>query len=144
MANFFYDEAADDFAKGDIDLIVDDIRLMMVDSSTTTDTERATLFIDDFTTLGELSGTGYVRKALGTKAINKDAPNNRSEFTCADVVFTAINAGTAQAAVVYKHVTTDADSIPIAYIDQVDFPIVTNGGDVTLNINAEGLLQFSA
>ncbi len=81
---------------------------------------------------------------MASKAVNKDDPNDRTEWDAGNIAYTAINAGTAKAAIVYKHVTTDADSIPIAYIDQVDFPIVTNGGDVNVNVNVEGLFQFQA
>lgn len=144
MANLVYLNAKDQIANGDIDFVNADIRLMLVDSSTTADTENTGIdFIDDFTTLGELSGTGYARAALANQAVNKDVGNNRAEFDADDVTFTGIDAGTAQAALIYLHVTNDADSIPILYIDTTDFPIVTNGGDVTLNFNAEGILQFT-
>jgi len=45
-------------------------------------------------------------------------------------------------AVVYKHVTNDADSIPIAYVDDVD-AIKTMVGTLTVSWNAEGILQIT-
>ena len=141
MANFAYTHALALLLKGDIDFENDDIRVMLIDSTTTADTEKDVSFIGDFSTLGELSGTGYVRKALGTQVVNQDDPNDRGEFDAADIVWTAINAGTAQAMLIYKHVTNDADSIPIAYVDTGGFPISTSGGDVTIQWNAQGILQ---
>jgi len=144
MANIVYTQATKEIGDGNIDWINDDIRVILVDNSTTADTEEDAATISGFTTLGELSGTGYSRKVLASKAVNKDDANNRTEFDAADVVYTSINAGTAQAAIIYKHVTNDTDSIPLMYIDQTDFPIITNGGDVTLNFNVEGILQLQA
>ena len=99
--------------------------------------------MNGFATLGELSDPSYSRAILSNLAVNKDNVNDRAEFDADDEVFSSINAGTAQAALIYLHVTNDTDSIPLIYIDQTDFPIVTNGGDVTLNFNAEGILQFT-
>jgi hypothetical protein len=86
----------------------------------------------------ELSGTGYVggfagagRKTLGSKSFAADNANNQVTFAGANMTWTAINAGTAQAAVLIKENTTDADSILIAYLDAAS-PYVTNGGDMTL------------
>lgn len=142
MANFAYTHAKHLINKGDIDFDVDDIRVLLVDSSTTSDTEEDVTTISGITTLGELSGTGYVRKALANEIVNKDDVNNRSEFDADDVVWTGINAGTAQAAIYYKHVTNDADSIPLFYVDS-DFPFVTNGGNMTIQHNAEGISQIA-
>lgn len=142
MANFALTHAKHLINKGDIDFDVDDIRVMLVDSTTTADTEEDVTTISGITTLGELSGTGYVRKALANEIVNKDDANNRSEFDADDTVWTGINAGTAQAAIIYKHVTDDSDSIPLFYIDS-DFPFVTNGGDMTIQWNAEGISQIA-
>lgn len=144
MANFLYTQGTKEIGDGNIDWINDDIRVILVDDSTSADTEEDAATISGFTTLGELSGTGYSRKVLASKAVTKDDPNDRTEWDAADVLYSSINAGTAQAAIIYKHVNDDSDSIPIAYIDQTDFPIITNGGDVTLNFNAEGIVQLQA
>ena len=104
---------------------------------------------DDFDD-GELSGTGYTggfggagRKSLASKTISVDLANDRAEFDAADLTWTAINAGTAAQATVMKEVTTNADSKCIANIDTGGFPVVTNGGDLTLQWNVEGILQLS-
>lgn len=144
MANIRYTIATELLLKADLDFENDDIRIMLVDSTTTADTEEDTTTIAGFSTLGELSGTGYVRKALASKTVTKDNANNQSYFDAADVTWTGINAGTAAAVLVYKHVTDDSDSVPIAYIDGGDFPIVTNGGDITLRWASDGIVKIGA
>jgi len=100
----------------------------------------------------ELSGTNYAggyggsgRKTLSSKVITRDDVNDRAEFSAAPVTWTAINAGTAAAAVIIRErsLTGDTMSELIAYINTGGFPITTNGGDLTLTWNAEGILQLS-
>lgn len=141
MANFVYTRAAKLIMDGDIDFASADIRMLLVDSSTTADTEKDIGTLSGFSTLGELSGTGYTRKTLASKATSQDDANDRAEFDAADVTWTGLNAGTAQAAILYLHVTNDSDSIPLLYIDTGGFPLVTNGSDATIVWPAEGILQ---
>lgn len=65
---------------------------------------------------------------LGTKVIKTGADGG--DFDAADAVFTAWTAGTAiDGLVIFKFVTNDAGSIPIAYLD--GFSVTPNGGDIT-------------
>lgn len=141
MANFVYTYAHKLMLTAGLNFTSHDIRILLVDNTTTADTEKDAETISDFTTLGELSGTGYTRKALASEAVNQDDPNLRAEFDAADVTWTLINAGTAAGALIYRFVTNDADSVPIAFIDSV-FPITTNGSDFTIQWNAEGIIQL--
>lgn len=51
-------------------------------------------------------------------------------FDAADSVWTAVGAGAAiNCLVIYRFVTVDADSVPLAYID--GFSVTPNGGDIT-------------
>jgi hypothetical protein len=145
MANFIYNEAKRAFAEGEIDLGADDIRVLLVMSNTTADTEDDKNTIDGFTTLDEYDGANYARKALANEVVNEDAANDRAEFDADDVTWSALGAGTrqCQAAIVYKHVNDDSDSVPIAFIDTGGFPFDGNGGDVTFQWNAEGIVQFT-
>lgn len=120
-----------------------DWRVMLLDSSTTADTENGAEFISTFATLGELTGTGYVRKACASEAVAEDLANFRAEFIFDPITWTGIDAGTAAAALLYIHITDDDASIPVAYIDSGGFPKTTNGGDLTFTPNAEGVLQYS-
>jgi hypothetical protein len=104
---------------------------------------------DDFTD-GELSGTGYVigfgnagRKSIGSKTMAYNAANDRVELDGADVSWTAISAGTAAQATVLKEGTTNTDSPVLGNVDTGGFPVVTNGGDVTIQWNAGGIFQHT-
>lgn len=129
---------------GTIDLGADTIQVMLVTSSYTPNADH------DFIDLGgsdavsaELSGSGYSRKTLASKSISEDDTNDRAEFDAADVTWSSIDAGTAAAAVVFKSTGVDTTSVIIAYIDTGGFPITTNGGDLTVTWNAEGIIQLS-
>ncbi|MGE3666643.1 MAG: hypothetical protein AB7G51_08470 [Steroidobacteraceae bacterium] len=142
--SFIYNEAKRAFARGEIDLVSDDIRLALLSTNTTADTEDDVNLMNGFSTLDEYDGSGYARAALDSQAVNEDAANNRAEFDAADEVLTTIGAGTRaiEGGQIYKHVTNDTDSVPIAFVD--DFTNFNgNGGDITFQWNAEGILQFT-
>jgi len=143
VASFAYTYAKTKLLSADIDLNADDIRVLMVMSNTTADTEEDKVFIDDFTTLDECDGANYARKALEDEAVAADEANDRGEFDVTDVTWTALGVGTRQnvGIVIFKHVNDDTDSIPILYIDSGGFPFDGNGGNVTSQWNAEGILQ---
>ena len=65
MAPLVYNEFKRGNAAGEIDLNADDIRIALVMTNTTVDTENdAITTIDDFTTLDEMDGANYSRAAL--------------------------------------------------------------------------------
>lgn len=140
MANSGYNIATKKMIDGDFNGTSLTIKLLLVGTGYTFDKDHD--FVDDVVAQ-ELSGTGYVRKTLASLATSLDNVNDRSELDAADVTWTAIDAATAKAAILYAFVTNDADSWLIGYIDTGGFPIVTNGGDVTLQWNAEGIVQIT-
>lgn len=97
---------------------------------------------DDFVD-GELSGGGYSRQTLGGKTMAYDAANDRVEFDANDTTFAAITAGTAAQATMMKDTGTATTSPNLGNIDTGGFPVITNGGDVVLQWNAEGILQLT-
>ena len=153
MASIIYNRAKKEIMDGTIDLLADTIKAMLVTSSYVADPDN------DFVDAGgandpvdhELSGTGYAagwagagRKTLASKTATEDDANNRAEFLAANLAWTAINAGTAAAVIIFKNGTSDdTTSKLIAYIDSGGFPIVTNGGDLNITWNAEGILQLT-
>jgi len=48
---------------------------------------------------------------------------------------------TANAAIIFKQGAADTDSELIAYIDSGGFPKATNGGDLTIQWNANGIVH---
>lgn len=146
MANFIYNEAKRAIAAAEIDFDApNDFRVLLVMTNTTADTEDDVNTISGFSTLDEMDGSGYTRQSLTGDTLTEDAANNRAEYDASNITFTAVGAGTrqVQAAIVYKHVTNDSDSVPIAFIDTGGFPFTANGGDITITWNAEGIIQFS-
>lgn len=130
---------------GSLSLLSDTIKVMLVTSSYSFNAD------DHFANTpaaNELSGTGYAggfagsgRKTLASKAVTENDTSDRAEFDAADVTWTAISAGTAAAVILLKEITNDAASPIIAYIAFT--AVVTNGGDLTLQWDATGILQLS-
>lgn len=93
----------------------------------------------------EINGTGYTRgfgsssrKQL-TCSTAEDDTNDRATYKAADLLWddsgNGINAGTVKAVILFYQpsaAASDADCIPIAYIDSGGFPITTNGGSLTI------------
>lgn len=145
MASHMFNKAKQSLVNGGIDLDTDDIRVALLMSNTTADSENdGIVFVGDIGTLDEHDGSAYVRKALASEAVNLDDANDRAEFDATDVVWTALGAGTRTCvgALLYKHVTNDADSPVIAWVEFAS-AVTNDGTDFTITWNAEGILQFS-
>lgn len=145
MPSVIYNEFKRAIAAGEMDLDADDIRAILVMDTTTVDTENdGIVFVADFTTLAETAGANYVRKALANQAVNKDDANDRAEFDADDVVWSALGNGATplQGVLLYKHVTVDADSRVIAFIE---FATVQSPGDSNFTVawDPEGILNLT-
>lgn len=143
MASFVYTPAKKSLL--DSDTLLTDVRLLLVMTNTTADTDQDVKNIDDIGTLDECDGANYVRKAVGSEATSQDDPNNRAEFTFAAVTWTALGNGTRQldGIVMYQHVVDDTDALLIAFIDPTGWPLNPGGADLTVTPNAEGVLQLT-
>jgi hypothetical protein len=151
MASFVFNEFKRAVAEGEVDLgLPDDIRAVLVMTTTTFGTDY------DINTMGATATPDYCDGA------NHDSTNGHTltneavtEVTGAtgyakfddttDLTFTALGAGTSNnvALVLFKWQTNIGSSLPIAYIDTGGFPFNGNGGDVTIQWNANGILQFT-
>lgn len=104
---------------------------------------------DGGTTATEFSGTGYTRSDgdLANETITEENTNNRAEFDADDVTFTGLDGDTIQFALVAKQVggdwTTFGDDPIVAYITSSDFPLTTNGGDVTISWDSTGIVHIT-
>lgn len=146
MASFAFTDFKRGLLAGDANLASADIRFVLVMTNTTFDTE------EDITTMGGVSTADYCDganhdstngHAFSSEAVAADNTNNRGEFDVADPTITALGAGTRnnQAMVVFRWVTNIGSSKPMVFIDSGGFPFNGNGGNVTVQINAEGLIQ---
>jgi len=140
-----YTPAKKKLLDGALNLGSDDIRALLVMTNTTADTDEDAEFIGDIGTLDEMDGANYARQALANEATAADTPNDRATFDADDVTFASLGAGTRQVAglVLYKHVTNDADSPVIAFIDSGGFPFAANGLDLVVQWNADGILTLT-
>jgi len=148
--SFVFNEAKRAFAEGEIDLGAggDDIRCVLVMTDTTFDIDDDINTMADATTEDYYDGANHDSTnghALANEIVNEDVGNNRAEFDADDLVFTALGVGTrqAQGIMVFKWITNIGLSLPIAFIDTGGFPFDGNGGDVTFQWNAEGILQVT-
>jgi len=153
MAAVFYNRAKKEIMDGTIDLLTDVIKVMLVTSVYVANPDH------DFVDMAgasdpidaELTGTGYQagfagtgRKTLSNKTVTESDGTNKAFLdNTVDLTWSAINAGVAAAFIVYKHLTSDAASVLIAYVDTGGFPITTNGGDLTVQFNAAGILELA-
>lgn len=146
MASLIYNNMMLALVKGDLDMEEGqaDLRVALLMTNTTADTEEEVTLMNGFTTLDEMDGANYARKTLASQAVAIDAAADRVEFDHEDLTWTALGNGTRaiQGMLLYKHVTNDTDSVPLAFIE---FSATQNpgGSDFTVQVNAEGLIQLT-
>ena len=126
---------------GNIDLVNDTIKLMLLTSSYTPDID-ADEFKDDIDT-NEVVGTGYTAggQALAGKSVTQDNPNDRGYLDANDVNWAASTI-TARYMVLYKDTGVAGTSSLIAVWDFVTDKI-TSGGDFLVQWNASGVLELT-
>lgn len=149
MASHFFNYAKQQLANGGIDLNSDPIYAILCMTNTTADTENDGIsYVADLTTLDEADGSAYVRKELSSLAVNLDDANDRAEFDADDLTYTALGAGTRTVAgiLIYKDADDDgasADDAANPVIAWIETTFTPDGSDVTVQWNAEGILQFT-
>jgi len=146
------------FLAGEIDPVNDTIRVALVSDNTaySFDPDNHT-FVDDIldggTTAEEFAGTGYNRQDVTGVSVTADNTDDEGVIDADDVVFSSLDGDTIQAIIFYKQVggddTTPGDDPIINVLDDdsagsiADLPQDTNGGDITIQLDSEGLLNFS-
>ncbi len=150
MADIFYNEAKKEIADQTIDLLNNTLKIMLVTSSYVANADDK--FIEEGANDAnehEINVTNYTpgygsasRKTIGNKAIAVDDANDRAEFDSTDdQTWTSLGSGATIAGVILvKEITNDTASRLIAYFDVTN--TATNGGDIVIAWNAEGLLQW--
>lgn len=102
--------------------------------------------LDAGTTATEFTGS-YTPQTITTPTITEDNTNDRAEFDGDDVTFSALDGDTIQFALVAKQVggdwTTYGNDPLVAYLTSANFPLATNGGDVTISFDAEGIVHIT-
>lgn len=120
MASVVYPKALEAFANGDIDLLVDDIRAILIDAADYT-YSAAHDFLNDVPAGARVS----VSAALTGKTTT-DGVFNHSQGT-----FATVTGDTSEAVIYYKHTGVEGTSNLIAYIDNfTGLPITPNGQSI--------------
>lgn len=66
----------------------------------------------------EITVASYSRKTITGRTVTKDDSLNNAKYDCDNVAFGALESGqTVSQAIIFKNITTDADSVPLLYID---------------------------
>lgn len=149
MADFVYNVAKEDILDSSFQLDgTDDIRVLLLEAASDENKDDATVqavLARAGTT--ELTSTNYSRQALTTEAVTVDNTDDEAVFDADNVTFSSVSqAGseTVVAAVVYKHVTDDTDSIPFLFLDSLTgLPLTPNGSDITITWATEGILNLN-
>ena len=152
MASILFNKAKEDIIGGVIDLNADTLKLMLVDSTYTPDPDTELVDAGGASDIldAEISVTGYTggwggagRKTLTSKNFSNDSATDRAIFdSTVDYTWSSLGAGaTIVAAVLIKEGgANDTTSRPIVYIDTND--VSTNGGDITLQLDANGIFRW--
>lgn len=124
---------------------LNDLRMALLSTNTTADTEVDAENPADVTTLDEFDGAGYARQALTGEAVNVDLANDRAEIDANDPTFPAMANGTRQIQgwMILQNVDgTNANDLNKFY---QDFSSTINPGGSSLQVqfNAEGIVQVA-
>lgn len=123
-----YSTARKAFADGDIDLLADDIRIILIDTADYTVDLATHNALDDVA-----AGARVATSAALTGKTTTDGV-----FDHDDVAIANVTGDTVEAVVYYKHTGTESTSQLIAYVDSASsgLPLTPNGGAVTVQPDA--------
>lgn len=93
----------------------------------------------------EIADSGYTAggQALASKTATYDAPSNTVTLDCADVVWSSVSF-TVRVATVHDHTPSTDATRPLYCYNLSSADVVSTAGNFTVQINASGLLTFTA
>lgn len=145
---------------GTIDWVNDDIKVALGNDSTAYTFDQVNhQYVNDVfdggstaEEFGAGSGTGYSRQSLANATTSQDDTDNEGVADGDDVTFSGLDGATIQFIMVYRQVgaddTTPGDDEILAIYDDdsagslADLPLTTNGGDVTISWDSEGIINI--
>jgi hypothetical protein len=143
------------YRQGDIDVETETLRVLLFDASQAYSIDRqAHEFVGDVigTAATELSDGTYSRKNVANAQVTVDGTDGEVVFDADDVTWTGLDGGEEiQGWIVYAQRggddTTPGDDPILAIEDEVTNssgnPVTTNGSDVPLEFNSEGIINVS-
>jgi hypothetical protein len=117
MASALYDPAKKLLLDADLDLLVHDIRCVLLTSGYT------------FSAAHQYA-TSLGANRVGTPQTLANKSTTDGVFDADDAVFSSVTGSACTAIALYRHVTNDADSPLLAYIDGIS--VTPNGGNITV------------
>lgn len=139
--SFLFTHAKTKIAKGQIDLSTDTLKVLLVGTLSNANTKEDADVLDDIT-LDEFSDATYSRKTATGQTVTNDDGNKQSIFDMDDVDWPSLDGDTAKGVIIYKHMTDDSDSIPIAHIDTGGFSVTPSTQDFRIKWNAGGVFTW--
>jgi hypothetical protein len=135
MASFVTNRGARNLMRDGAASIVyasDTIKARLVASSATVNKDDTSM--TPYTAIG-------TDQTLGSKTFTEDTANDRIVFDAADPTWTAVAGGSTVGWVaIFQFSVNDAGSVPICVIDVTD--TATNGGDITVTFDANGIFYL--
>ena len=134
-----YNAAKKEFGDGDIDWLVDTIKVALV-TGYTPNIDTHVDYAD--ISASEVSGTGYTvgGETLTGKTSTVNVTTDLAEFDAANVVWTGLDVGTPSHAIVYKDTGAAPTSLLICY---VEITTASNGSNYTIQWGANGVFTIS-
>lgn len=124
MANGLYAKGRQKFLEGDIPILTDNIKAILVDTGAYTVDLALHDFLNDIPTAARI--------ATSANLTSKDTTDG--VFDAADVTFSSVTGNSVEAIVLYDDTpATEATKELICYIDTATgLPVTPNGGDITV------------
>ncbi len=129
MASALYPLGKKALLDADIDMLVDNLKLLLIDTADET-YNAADQFHSNITGAGIVATSGNLAGKTTTSGV----------FDANDITITAVTGDTVEAVVLYKDTGVSATSALIAWFDVSTF--TPNGSDVTVVFNASGLFAI--
>ena len=145
---FVYTRAAYRLLKADSDFDTADVRVKLLMSSTTADTETGANSISEITTLDEFDGSGYTALDLANLSVYESESSRFASLDAFDGTFGAtVSAGSRQIVALLYYVRVDgttANDYPLMYDDSPpQFPMTPDGGPINITLPATGFVKLS-
>lgn len=136
MTNQVFDSAAESLLRADIDLLVDDIRTILIDAADYTVNISTHDFLDDVAAGARVATSGALTsKTVGTVS---------RAFDAADETWSAVSGDVSEETLFYVHSGVETTSDLILHCDtfSAGMPVTPNGGDIVYSFAAGGILAL--
>lgn len=152
MATVVYNEAKYLLSLGELNLLTDTLKAMLVTDEYVVDPNHG--YVSDGTLVSpdqfEVDGTGYIlghggsgRRTITNKIVEKDTGTSRVRLYGDDLSWNPINVGLIGGVILIREGTNnDNASLLIGYTNEGGFPIFTDGGEFQLRWHENGILAF--